>query len=113
MLSPSRFFAGNKWYNIAMTQISRDDVLALAQLSSLQLSEEEVEALVADLTNILSYVEQLNELDTDGVEPSYQVTGLENVGRDDVVLESSVGREDLLALAPDRQDNQIKVPRVL
>lgn len=96
-----------------MTQISRDDVLHLAQLSSLQLSDTEIDALTADLGGILEYIDQLGELNTDGVEPTYQVTDLENVWRDDTVDDYGVGREKLLALAPESRDNQIKVPKVL
>lgn len=96
-----------------MTQISRDDVLHLAQLSSLQLAEDEVDDLAADITKILGYVEQLDELDTEGVEPTYQVTGLENVWREDVVSGEDVDREALLALAPESQDSQVRVPKVL
>ena len=96
-----------------MTQISITDVQHLAQLSSLQLEETEAEALRADLENILGYVEQLSELDTDGVEPTYQVTDLQNVWRDDVVDDYGMSREQLLALAPDADKNQIKVPKVL
>ena len=96
-----------------MTQISRETVLRLAQLSKLQLDDDEVESLAADITNILGYVEQLNELDTDGVEPTYQVTGLENVWRNDVVGGGEVNREDILGLAPEAIESQVKVPKVL
>lgn len=96
-----------------MTQISRDDVQRLALLSRLQLGDDEADALATDITNILGYVEQLDELDTDNVEPTYQVTGLQNVWRDDEVVPGEVDREALLALAPDMTDNQVKVPKVL
>ena len=96
-----------------MTDISRDDVQRLAMLSSLQLEDHEIDALQADLGNIVHYIEQLNELDTTGIEPTYQVTGLSNVWRNDEVVASKVGREQLLALAPEQQDNQVKVPKVL
>lgn len=95
------------------TSVTRDDVLHLAQLSSLQLSDDEITALQQDLSNILGYIAQLDELDTSGVEPTYQVTDLENVWRDDVVVPATAGREALLALAPAAKDNQIKVPKVL
>ena len=95
-----------------MTQISRDDILRLAQLSKLQLDDQEIEELTADIANILNYVEQLDELDTENVNPTYQVTGLSNVWREDTV-ESSVSREQLLTLAPEIMNNQIKVPKVL
>jgi aspartyl-tRNA(Asn)/glutamyl-tRNA(Gln) amidotransferase subunit C len=96
-----------------MTQITTSDVHHLAQLSSLQLEDAEVESLRTDLENILGYIEQLSELDTTGVEPTYQVTDLSNVWRDDVVDDYGVDREALLALAPDAEQNQIKVPKVL
>ncbi len=96
-----------------MTTISRDDILKLAQLSNLLLSEDEVSSLQNDITNILSYVEQLDELETTHVVPAYQVTGLQNVLRSDEVKASEVTRDDLLALTTDSKDHQIKVPKVL
>ena len=96
-----------------MTQISTDDVRHLAQLSSLQLSDQEIGSLKDDNVNILNYVDLLTELDTDNVEPTYQVTDLENVWRSDEVENNAVTREQLLALAPQAQDNQVRVPKVL
>ena len=96
-----------------MTDISRDDVLHLAQLSNLQLTDDELDALQQNICDILGYVAQLGELDTTGVEPTYQVTGLENIWRDDVVAHSDVTREQLLALTPAQHDGQVKVPKVL
>jgi aspartyl-tRNA(Asn)/glutamyl-tRNA(Gln) amidotransferase subunit C len=96
-----------------MTQISRDDVQHLAQLSSLQLIDDEVDALRSDLENIVGYIQQLDELDTTGVEPTYQVTDLQNVWRQDVVDNYGIDKEVLLALAPAVEAEQIKVPKVL
>ncbi len=96
-----------------MTQISIDDVHHLAQLSSLQLDEGEADSLRLDLENILGYIEQLSELDTSGVEPTYQVTDLENVWREDQVDDYGITQDALLALALDAESNQIKVPKVL
>ena len=96
-----------------MTDISTSDVQHLAQLSSLQLDDHEVEALRVDLGNILGYIDQLSELNTEGVEPTYQVTDLQNVWRDDEVQDAGVSREQLLELAPERVDNSVKVPKVL
>jgi aspartyl-tRNA(Asn)/glutamyl-tRNA(Gln) amidotransferase subunit C len=96
-----------------MTQISDDTVLHLAHLSKLQLGDDEVSALAADISAILGYVEQLDELDTEGVEPTYQVTGLQNIWRSDEVGAARNVRETLLALAPEQLDNQVKVPKVL
>lgn len=96
-----------------MTQISTDDVRRLANLSSLQLGDDEITSLQTDLSNILNYIEQLSELDTNGVEPTYQVTDLENIGRDDEVQLHAASREMLLQLAPETEDNSVKVPKVL
>jgi len=96
-----------------MSTITTNDVRHLAQLSNLQLSDDEITSLQTDLANILDYIDQLNEIDTSGVEPTYQVTGLENVWRDDTVDMSTVTRENLLALTSEQADNSIKVPQVL
>lgn len=96
-----------------MTQISRDDVLHLARLSSLELTDGEIDGLASDIGNILGYVEQLNQLDTEGVEPTYQVTGLSNVWRDDKIINYGVTREELLARSHEVVDSQVKVPKVL
>ena len=95
-----------------MTNISTSDIQHLASLSSLALADDEVDGLRQDLENIIGYIEQLGELDTSGVEPTYQVTGLENVWREDEV-QSGVSREALLNLAPEKQNSQVKVPQVL
>ena len=96
-----------------MSTITNDDVRHLAQLSSLQMSDAEVESLRADIEKIINYINQLDELDTDGVEPTYQVTGLQNVWRDDEIIDSSVSRRQLLALAAEQSDNCVKVPKAL
>lgn len=95
------------------TAISRDEVTHLATLSQLQLSEDEITALQDDLSRILEYVTQLSKLDTSGIEPTYQVTDLENVGRHDEVVEPRITRDELLSLSPEEKDNQIQVPKVL
>jgi aspartyl-tRNA(Asn)/glutamyl-tRNA(Gln) amidotransferase subunit C len=102
-----------RYNKTSMTQISTDDVQHLAQLSSLQLDEAEVESLRTDLENIVGYIEQLSELDTTGVEPTYQVTDLQNVWREDAVDDYGISKEELLALAPAAEAHQIKVPKVL
>lgn len=96
-----------------MTSISRDTVLYLAQLSNITLTDDEIESLPKDIGEILTYVEKLNELDTDNVEPTYQIGELENVWRDDTEDMYGQSRDSLLAIAPDVQNNQIKVPKVL
>ncbi len=96
-----------------MNKITRDDVLHLAQLSSLDLHDSEIDSLQIDLENILGYVDKLSELDTTGVEPTYQVTGLQNVWREDKVINYGVTREELLARSKEVVDFQVKVPKVL
>ena len=96
-----------------MNKITRDDVLHLAQLSSLDLHDSEIDSLQIDLENILGYVDKLSELDTTGVESTYQVTGLQNVWREDKVINYGVTREELLARSKDVVDFQVKVPKVL
>lgn len=93
--------------------ITREDVLHLAKLSNLRLSEEQIEPLKKDLDNIVSYISQLDELDTEGIEPTYQCFDMQNVWREDVIEEFEANREDLLNLTVESEDYQIKVPKVL
>ena len=94
-------------------EITREEILHLATLSDFSLSEEEITSLGGDLQNIIKYISQLDELDTEGVEPTYQVFEMENVWRPDFIQPQEADREALLALAPESQDHQIKVPKVL
>ena len=94
-------------------EIKREDILHLASLSNLSLTDEEVESLGKDLQDIIKYISQLDELDTENVEPTYQVFEMENVWREDEILPQEAGREALLALTKEEKDNQIKVPKVL
>lgn len=96
-----------------MAEISREEVQHLATLSSLALSDDEIDALGSDIGGIVDHIGALRDVDTNGVEPTYQVTDLEFVSRPDEVQDSGVTRETLLALANDSKDNQIKVPKVL
>ena len=85
----------------------------LAGLSGLALTDAEADALGTDIDSIIQYITMLDELDTTGVEPTYQVTPLENIMREDTIEDSGVSREQLLALAPETRDQQVKVPKVL
>jgi len=96
-----------------MSKLSRDDVLKLAQLSRLKLTDEEIEKFREELSSILEYVEKLNAVDVSGLEPTYQVTGLKNVMRKDESVDYGYKTEDLLKNAPAVQDSQFKVKRVL
>lgn len=86
----------------------------MAKLARLGLTEQEVEKLQTQLSNILDYVGQLNEVDTEGVEPTAQVTGLINVTRNDNVKTHVLAKpEKLLDCSPlPIERNQIKVKSV-
>ncbi len=92
---------------------TREDILHLAKLSNLSLEETEVEGLQRDLDNIVNYISQLDELNTDGVEPTYQVFEMENVWREDEIKPQDASREQLLNLAPASRQDMIQVPKVL
>ena len=92
---------------------SASDSQYLAGLSGLALSDAETQALGTDIDNIITYITMLDELDVAGVEPTYQVTDLENGWRKDEVIDGGVTREQLLSLAPETLENQVKVPQVL
>lgn len=96
-----------------MTTLTREDVLKLARLSRLDLSEAEVDEYLKELTAVLQYVEQLQDVDVDGLQPTTQVTGLTNVMREDTVRDYGVSRDDLLRLAPKTDDGQLKVKRMI
>lgn len=85
----------------------------LAKLSDFSLSEKDSTSLGKDLENIINYISQLDELDTSGVEPTYQVFEMENVWRNDEIIPQEATREELLSLTKEQQDNQIKIPKVL
>jgi aspartyl-tRNA(Asn)/glutamyl-tRNA(Gln) amidotransferase subunit C len=96
-----------------MSKLSRDDVLKLARLSRLKLTEQEVERFRDELSKILDYVESLDEVDTNGLDPTYQVTGLKNVMRDDKIEEYQAKPKDLIKNAPAVEASQFKVKRIL
>lgn len=96
-----------------MANITEKDILKLANLSKLKLSSEQVVRFRKDIEELLKYVEQLNKVDTAGLEPTDQVTGLTNSWREDVEISYQAKPEDLLKAAPFTEDNQIKVKRVI
>ena len=96
-----------------MSKLSRDDVLKLAKLSRLKLTEEEIEKFQVELSEILEYVKALDSVDVSGLEPTYQVTGLKNVTRKDEVIDYGYEPADLLKNAPAVKDGQFEVKRVI
>jgi len=96
-----------------MAKLTREDVLKLARLARLELSEAEIEEFTGELSEILQYVEQLQSVDVKGLKPTNQVTGLTNVTRPDAVKDYGYDPAELLKNVPAVKDNQIKVKRML
>ena len=95
-----------------MARLSREDILKLARLSKLELTDEQVEKFRGEIESIVGYVEQLQSVDVTGLKPTNQVTGLTNVTRKDEI-EEYAGREELLKNLPASQNGQIKVNRII
>lgn len=92
--------------------ISREDVLHVARLARLELSDAELETMRAQLDSILTYIDRLKELDVTGVEPTSHAVARVNVMRDDVVA-PSFPPDEMLRNAPDRVGELVRVPRIL
>ena len=92
--------------------ITIKDVDYIAALARLEFTAEEKEQFAHQLTDILHYMEKLNELDTTNVEPLSHVIELSNVFRDDVV-KPSIPTADALRNAPAKTDSHFKVPKVI
>jgi aspartyl-tRNA(Asn)/glutamyl-tRNA(Gln) amidotransferase subunit C len=89
--------------------IDRDQVLHVARLARLELTEAELERMATELSTILDHVERMNELDLEGVEPTTHVVELENVLRPDEPR-PSWPREQVLEPAPDPAEGAFRVP---
>jgi aspartyl-tRNA(Asn)/glutamyl-tRNA(Gln) amidotransferase subunit C len=86
----------------------------IATLARIKLTEKEEEKMKNELSSILNYVEQLNKVNTDNVEPLYQTTGLINSTREDEHRSTGGGKvERLVSQAPERQDSFVKVRSIL
>ena len=94
-------------------EVNQEVIAHLAELSNFALTDQERTRLVSDLNGIINYISQLDELDTSGIEPTYQVFEMKNVWRPDEILPQDADREQLLNLTKEVRDNQIKVPKVL
>ena len=96
-----------------MADLTREDVLKLARLARIELTDDEVEEFAKEFNEILKYVEQLQAADTTGLQPTYQVTGLTNVMREDKVKDYGYSPKDLLKNVPAVEADQIKTKRIL
>jgi aspartyl-tRNA(Asn)/glutamyl-tRNA(Gln) amidotransferase subunit C len=93
-------------------RIDAEQVRKVARLARLQLSDREVEEFTEQLGAILGYVEKMNELDTEQVEPLAHCLPISNVFRADEIR-PSLGTERALANAPERDESFFKVPKIL
>lgn len=93
-------------------EITRDDIMKIADMSSLSLSEEEIQMFVQDIEKMINFAHQLDELDVEGVEPVIYDKSVYNVFRKDEV-KPSTPKEELLANAPEQRNGCFFVPKVL
>lgn len=93
-------------------ELSKEDVMKIAILSKLKFNDDEIENFRNDLSEILNYMNELNELDTSGVNPLFNVLDLEDVTREDKIAES-LKKEEILKNAPDKDENFIIVPKII
>lgn len=96
-----------------MAKLSTEDVLKLARLARLHLTDDEVSKFQEEISAILGYVEQLQSVDVSNLSPTSQVTGLVNVTRDDEPKDYGATPDDLLKNAPATEGGHIKVKRML
>ncbi|ABO65645.1 MULTISPECIES: Asp-tRNA(Asn)/Glu-tRNA(Gln) amidotransferase subunit GatC [Geobacillus] len=95
-----------------MSRISIEQVKHVADLARLAMTDEEAELFTKQLDAIITFAEQLNELDTENVPPTSHVLDMRNVMREDEP-EPGLPREEVLKNAPDQQDGQFRVPAIL
>ncbi len=95
-----------------MTKITVEDVRKVANLSRLNLQEEKIETYTQQLEQILSYVAQLQLIDTSDIPPTTRAVEVVNVTRDDISKKSDI-REEILELGPQREGEFYRVPRIL
>jgi len=92
--------------------LSREQVLHIAELARLKLTDQETDLFVEQLSAILDYAQQLNDLDTDAIPPTAQVLSLRNVMREDEP-QPCLTPDEALANAPARQDDYFQVRAIL
>ncbi|MBP3039623.1 Asp-tRNA(Asn)/Glu-tRNA(Gln) amidotransferase subunit GatC [Bacillaceae bacterium Marseille-Q3522] len=95
-----------------MSRISLEEVKHVANLARLAVTEEEAEKFRDQLDAIITFAEQLNEVDTGNIEPTSHVLNIKNVMREDKA-EKGLPREEVLKSAPEKQEGQFKVPAIM
>lgn len=92
--------------------ISKEDVYHVAKLARLKLNEDEAQKMTKQLSDILSHMDKLAEVDTNGVKPTFTVQDLHNIWRGDVA-DRSIDRKAILKNAPEKEVGMFKVPSTL
>ena len=93
--------------------ITKEKITQTSALASIRLSQQQSELFRDQLNQDMESIDQITELNTDGVEPTTQICDMSNIWRSDEIQAQEADRDGLLALAKDIEDNQIKVPKVL
>jgi len=93
-------------------KITKDEVLYVADLARLNLDEDAIDKFAGQIGDILDYVDKLNEVNTDGVQPTSHAISLTNAFREDESQEH-LDREQVLANAPDQEDGNFVVPKII
>ena len=97
-----------------MAKLIKKDVLHVAKLANLNLTDSEIAKFLPQLSSVVDFVSQLNEVDTEGIEPTAQVTGLENVTRADLVkTENCLTQEEALSGTDKTYNGYFKVKAIL
>lgn len=96
-----------------MVNLSKADVLYVAKLAKLNLTGAEIEKFLPQLSSIVDYISELSQVDTEGIEPTSQTTGLENVYREDVVAPSSINQDAVLSGTNSTHNGYFKVGAIL
>ena len=92
--------------------LSKEGVEHVAKLARIELTDAEVKKFQKQLSDILGYIEKLNEADTENIEPTSHVAGLENVTKEDRI-ENFDNKKGITDIAPDSENNQYRVKKVL
>ncbi len=99
---------------MAKKDLTREDILHIAKLANIELTDEEVEKFKNQLSSVIGYINKLQEVNTDGVEPSSQITGLTDVFREDVADgRRTISQEDALKNTKSKEKGYFKVKAVL
>lgn len=95
-----------------MSDISREEIIHIAKLAMLELSQQEIDNYTKDMQEILGYAEMINNLDTSNIDETIAATEQKNVFRKDEVIEPQ-SREELLQNAPSQDEGMFRIPKVL